>query len=471
MIRNDSKPRSQESIQLSLTQILGTLSFALDLTTGQPMGHAQRTCAIGMKIADVLNLGAEQRQSLYPALLLKDAGCSTNSARMYEVFGGNELDAKRMSKIVDWTNLLEAIKYATAVTLPKGSILARARKLIETAKEPSPGQQFIKARCTRGADIALQVGLTPEAAECIRALDEHWDGKGNPYHLKGEQIPFLARIACLSQTLEVFVKTFGRETAYEVIQKRAGRWFDPEMVRAAFAFERDDQFWAMVYTDPSSILRKIEMESVVQMATDLRIDSVCSAFAQIVDAKSPFTAEHSTRVSEYTVRIAQTLGISGERLVLLRRASLLHDIGKLAVPNTILDHPGKPSDDDWAVIRKHPFYTQQILEQIPGFERISEVASAHHERLDGKGYHRGFGAEQLDLDMRIIAVADVFDALSAKRPYRDALPFEEVMKIMERDSGHALDSDCLDAVRSFGRGGSSALQSLTSSRADLPKAA
>jgi HD-GYP domain-containing protein (c-di-GMP phosphodiesterase class II) len=152
-------------------------------------------------------------------------------------------------------------------------------------------------------------------------------------------------------------------------------------------------------------------------------------------------------VCQYTLQIAQALGINGERLTMLRRASLLHDVGKLAVSNAILDKPGKPNDEEWASIKKHPYYTQQVLGQITGFERLADVACAHHERLDGRGYFRGLTADQLDLDMRIIAVADVYDALSAERPYRGALSPSEVFAIMDKDAGIALDADCIDVLK------------------------
>ena len=131
----------------------------------------------------------------------------------------------------------------------------------------------------------------------------------------------------------------------------------------------------------------------MQIATEVHIDAICDAFAQIVDAKSSFTGEHSARVCAYSVEIGQALGIAGARLTLLRRAALLHDVGKLAVSNAILDKPGRPTEDEWAAIKKHPYYTQQVLGQIRGFERLAEVACAHHERLDGRGYFRGLTAD------------------------------------------------------------------------------
>ncbi len=429
---------------LCLAEVLSSLSHALDLTSGQVPGHAERTCLIGLRLGAAAGLGEADMSSLYHALLMKDSGCSSNAARMFEIYGSDDIQAKYAAKIVDWSNIIEAIKYASAHTLPEGTLLARAGKMVKLAGMGGVADQLMQSRCSRGAQIALSLGLGETAADCIRCLDEHWDGHGSPQHLQGGQIPFLARIACLAQTLEVFTQTFGLGPAYEMIRTRSGRWFDPEMVRLAHGFRQDDAFWHSVRQTPHATLLSLDMQAASEPATDARLDSVCDAFAQIVDAKSHFTGEHSSRVCEYTLEIAEGLGITDERKTTLRRASLLHDIGKLAVPNTILDKNGKPTDEEWACIRRHPYHTQQILSQITGFERLTEIASAHHERLDGKGYFQGMRADELDTDMRIIAVADVFDALSANRPYRDALPLAKVFAILDGDS---LDPACISVLK------------------------
>ena len=442
-----------DAVAISLAEVLSSLSYALDLTSGQPMGHAQRTCLIGMRLADVLSLSAEARHSLYYALLMKDAGCSTNAARMCEIFGSDDISAKQVSKITDWSNLLEAAQYAAAHALPKGSLLARAQRLLHivTHKEETT-DALMHSRCSRGAQIALSLGLGEAAADCIRNLDEHWDGKGGPMHHRGDEIPLLGRIACLSQTLEVFGKTFDVETAYTILRKRSGKWFDPELVRAVCTFEHDQAFWEGVYLNTRPTLLSLDIQATVEITTEARMDSICDAFAQIVDAKSPFTAQHSSRVSAYSVQIGRALHLDEARLTLLRRAGLLHDLGKLGVSNTILDKPGRPTAEEWNAIRQHPRHTYEILKPIHGFARITEIAAAHHERLDGKGYFLGMNAETLDLDMRILAVADVFDALSAERPYREALPLEEVFAILHKDDGTALDSSCISALRDIYRG-------------------
>lgn len=444
---------NSDAVAISLAEVLSSLSYALDLTSGQPMGHAQRTCLIGMRLAQVLNLPLDACNSLYYALLMKDAGCSTNAARMAEIFGSDDISAKQISKITDWSNLLEAARYAAAHTLPQRSLLARAQRLLHivTHKEETT-DALMQSRCSRGAQIALSLGLGEAAADCVRNLDEHWDGKGGPAHHKGDAIPLLGRIACLSQTLEVFAKTFDVPTAYDILRKRSGKWFDPEIVRAACTFEHDQSFWEGVHLHTRTALLALDVHAAIETASEARLDAICDAFAQIVDAKSPFTAQHSLRVSAYSVQIGRALDLDETRVTLLRRAGLLHDLGKLGVSNTILDKPGKPTEEEWSAIRRHPRHTYEILKPILGFARIAEIAAAHHERLDGKGYFLGMNADQLDLDMRILAVADVFDALSAERPYRDALPLEEVFAILHRDEDVALDGRCIAALRDLYRG-------------------
>jgi HD-GYP domain-containing protein (c-di-GMP phosphodiesterase class II) len=143
------------------------------------------------------------------------------------------------------------------------------------------------------------------------------------------------------------------------------------------------------------------------------------------------------------------LALPEDQVTLVRRAALLHDIGKLSVPNNILDKPGKLTAAEWETVRLHPYYTQRILERIRGFHDLAFLASAHHERLDGSGYFRNLSAEQLSAGARAIAVADVYDALSSKRPYRSALSKAEVFKIMAADVPHALDGDCFAALKSL----------------------
>ena len=140
------------------------------------------------------------------------------------------------------------------------------------------------------------------------------------------------------------------------------------------------------------------------------------------------------------------MGLPAAELTRLRRAGLLHDIGKLAVPNRILDKPDRLEADEWAVVKQHPYYTYEILARVPVFSEFAYDASLHHERIDGKGYYRGVGGEALSRHARILATADIYDALSAARPYRDALPLERVLAMIGEGRGTQLCPETVDAL-------------------------
>ena len=153
------------------------------------------------------------------------------------------------------------------------------------------------ARCERGADIAMMLSLPRGAAEAIRTIDEHWDGRGMPMGLSGSGIPMLGRIVSLAQTMEVFQHAFDVATAYEMAHARRGRWFDPVLVDCLDAFKLDAEFWHSVrHTDGLAKLRALEPEECIITVDEERLDIVAEAFARVIDAKSPYTAQHSKNV-------------------------------------------------------------------------------------------------------------------------------------------------------------------------------
>ncbi len=251
----------------------------------------------------------------------------------------------------------------------------------------------------------------------------------------------------LAQTLEVFLVHRGEEAAIEIARKRSGRWFDPDLVRAAASLAKRGLLWeGLDHERAIDSTLAMEPEERRMLATEDTIENICQAFAEIVDAKSPFTYQHSNGVADAAVGICRQLALSEHDVTFVRRAALLHDVGKLGVPNSILEKPGALDDNEWASIKRHPFYSFEILRRIPGFEEMADVAGAHHEKLDGSGYFRHLTAEQISLEMRILTVADIYDALVAKRPYRDAMPIEKVFGIMQKEAVRAIDAQCLDAL-------------------------
>jgi len=429
----------------SKAHILGALSLALDLVEGQPEGHAMRTAQIALRLADELNLTEEQHQDLYFAAALKDAGCTNNAVRIQKIFGGDEHLLKRKVKLIDWSSTTESLKFAWMHTEEGQSLSAKLRRLAGNVGPPAKIMNDVtEARCTRGAAIAKMLSFRQTVADAVFYLDEHWDGRGAPSKVAGENIPILSRIICFAQTFEVFLTTFGPEAAMDMAKARSKKWFDPQVVRASESFCGDDEFLAGL-GDPNFLEKKLPMLDFNAVESDL--DTICQAFAMIVDAKSSFTSEHSTRVTDYSVALGKYFGFSKDHLAKLRRAALLHDIGKLGVPTGILEKPGGLEKEEFDRVKLHPKFGHFILGRIPGFDYMAEIASAHHERLDGKGYWRGLSADQLSLDVRIVTACDVFDALSAKRPYRDAMPLDKVWDIMVGDIGSAFDGDCVVALQ------------------------
>jgi HD-GYP domain-containing protein (c-di-GMP phosphodiesterase class II) len=432
-----------------ISEIISALSYALDLTEGRPMGHSVRSCLIGMRLAGHIGMSVADQGHLFYSLLLKDAGCSSNSSKLFHILSADEIKAKRDVKLTDWTRVgWDSLQYAISHVATGAPFLERVRTLVRVAaKQQTESRELVKIRCERGAGIARRIGFAEPVAQAIHSLDEHWNGGGYPDGLRAQEIPMFSRIMNLSQTLEVFLVNRGPDAAIQVAAARSGRWFDPDLVRAAESLARQGALWADL--DREQVIDKalyLEPEHTRLPAGEETIENICQAFADVIDAKSPFTYRHSNGVADAAVAISRQLNLAEEDVVFMRRVALLHDVGKLGVSNSILEKPAKLDDKEWASVKRHPFYSYEILHKIPGFEDLSEVAGAHHEKLDGSGYYRGWGADRLSLEMRIIAVADIFDALNAKRPYRDALPLEKVFDLMQKDANRAIDAACLDAL-------------------------
>jgi putative nucleotidyltransferase with HDIG domain len=311
-------------------------------------------------------------------------------------------------------------------------------------------RRIAEVRCERGAEIARLLHLPDATAQAILDLDEHWDGGGHPHRLQGDEISLLGRICCLAQTVEVFFTESGLQSAIDVAEQRRGRWFDPQLVDLLVKLRADAAFWSRLSSDDLiGQLREYEPAEVVLMADDDCLDRVAEGFARVVDAKSPWTYQHSTRVAEIAVGVARQFDCSPEVIRDIRRAALLHDIGKLGVSNLILDKPGKPTAEEFEQIRKHPDYSLQILKRVGAFRQLADVASAHHERIDGNGYHRRQTGAEFHWVSRVLAVADICEAMSAKRPYRDAISWSKIHEIMSNDIGAGIDADCFAALEKW----------------------
>jgi len=384
---------------LRQSEWISALSHALDITEGQPKGHCVRCCWIGMHIAQAIGLGEKDLWALYYTLLLKDLGCSSNAARICELYLTDDLQFKHDFKTVG-DSLPRMLRFVFTHTGLGAGMSQRPRAVLNIMRNgPQIVHELTETRCQRGADIARRLRFPDAVALGIHSLDEHWNGRRKPQGLAGEAIPLPARIALLAQVVDVFRTASGPQPALQEVRNRVGRWFDPALLKAFEGVAGQPAFWA--------VLDSPNLDQAVLALEPVRL-----------------------RVALYVDHMAGVLGLSATRRRWLKRGALLHDVGKLGVSNAVLEKSGKLDTAEWAQVQAHARHTEAILSRIGAFAELASVSAAHHERLDGGGYPHGLQGDAISLETRIITVADIFDAISAERPYRGAVPAPQTLEIM-----------------------------------------
>ena len=432
----------------SLSEILGAFSYALDLTEGQPEGHSLRCCWIAMRLADAIDLPVSERRDLYYAVMLKDLGCSSNAARIAELYQTDDRHFKRDFKVIG-TGLADTVGFVMRATAPGRGLTTRTAAIANILRNgPAIAQSLIQTRCVRGAAIARRLRFSETVAAAIHSLDEHWDGAGKPDRLAGEAIPLGARIALLTQVAETFFACGGAQAAIDEVARRSGTWLDPQLCRAFALIARDGRLWEeLSAADIAARVAAIAPDGPSVPVDEDYLDEIAAAFGDVIDAKSPYTSGHSERVGRYAEYLAADLGLPAHERRALRRAAILHDVGKLAVSSTILEKPGALDPGEWETMKSHAWHTTQILGRIGALRDLALVAGSHHERLDGSGYPLRLGAKVISLETRIISLCDCYDALTADRPYRRAMPPAQALEIIAAEVGTTYDPDCFAALR------------------------
>ena len=447
---------------VSLAEVISALTFALDLTEGTLPGHSLRTCVMGMRLANALGIPANELTGLFYALLLKDIGCSDNAARLSQIMGPNRdlslapdgnshrVSGSMAAVLGSHPQLLERIWREVLPEVPPPSNIGRQLGVVASSDvDPRHSWQI---QCSRSTQIMRDLGMKNLTIEAVYHIDERWDGTGLPSSQRAEKIPILSRICAVAQTLDAFASESGPEAALKMIRSRRGTWFDPEVVRAAQSLHTSGRLWkqcqpSAVEETRAEVLR--QDPGMCASLTSERVDSICKAFGNVVDAQSPFTYSHSLGVTDVAVQLGMELGLAPERLSLVRQAAFLHDIGKLAVPHRILDKRGRLTPKEWTVVTRHPALSGSILYRVAAFRELAALAAEHHERLDGSGYPYGLQARQISLESRIIAISDCYAAMAEDRPYRLGLTAAQILDIIAGDVPDKLDITCFEALKAL----------------------
>jgi HD-GYP domain-containing protein (c-di-GMP phosphodiesterase class II) len=426
-----------------LAELVATLSLGTDLGLGQPMEHVLRQCLIALRLAERLELDAEERAVVYYVGLLAWVGCHSDAHEQARWFG-DELELKRHLyefDAVGWELAAYMVRRLGAGQPP----LRRARVGLDFLLH---GREWLAgievAHCAAAAGLAEQLGLGPGVAESLQQSFERWDGKG-PGHLAGTEIALPMRLVALGDIVEVFHRAGGIEAAVAIARKRRGTQFDPELVDI-FA------------SDAAEVLAGLDAattwDTVIAAEPALRIvltpeqfDAALESIADFTDLKSPYTAGHSRGVADLATEAARCFGLPDSETAALRRAALVHDLGRLGVPNTIWDKPGPLTPAEWERVRLHPYLTERMLASATALAPLAAVASQHHERCDGSGYPRGQSADTLGPAARILAAADCYRAMLEPRPHRpQRAPSDAERELRAEVRAGRLDGNAADAV-------------------------
>jgi HD-GYP domain-containing protein (c-di-GMP phosphodiesterase class II) len=248
---------------------------------------------------------------------------------------------------------------------------------------------------------------------------ERWDGNGFPGVVAGEEIPLPARVLHIARDISVFLSAAGSDRAAEVIEQRAGGAYDPHL--AALATDHLDRL--LEGLDDALIWEQaIAAEPPPQRwMTGDELDAAFRVVGTFTDLKSYWLRGHAEGTSQLAEAAAWRLGLPEHEVAVVRRAALALDLGRIAVLNAVWEKPGPFGITDWERVRQHPYFTERAFARAPALASIGELAGAHHERLDGAGYHRKTHAAGLDRAARILAAADSYQAMRERRPHRPAL--------------------------------------------------
>jgi len=407
--------------QPRLAEVVAAISLATDLGMGQPLQHALRTCVIAMRLAEAAGLPPEELPVVYYAALLRYLGCTADAHMMSAVFG-DEIAARAAFATIDPASTREQL----------GWLIRHAggpRKLA-AAMAGGEGEVYATA-CEVGRRLAERLGLPPAVQRALVQSFERWDGKGFPAGLRGDEICAASRVVAIARDAEVFSRA---GTAVDVIGARSG--YDP---RLAAVFRRDA---AELLADPGAAWDAALAAEPPPRRHVGDLDATCRAIADFADLKTPWTVGHSTGVAELAEAAAWRLGLEADEI---RRAALVHDLGRVGVPNSIWERPGPLAPDELERVRLHPYLTERVLMHAPALAPLAEIAALHHERLDGSGYHRGCAAQQLPAGARVLAAADVFHAMTEPRPHRPARD-DAPARLEDEVRAGRLDADAAEAV-------------------------
>lgn len=415
---------------LRLGELVAALSLAQDNAFGQPLESQLRSCLLATWICDAADLSGEVRETAYWVALLRYVGCTGHAHEVATVFG-DEIAIRAQTLVHDAANPAEVmhdvIEFATAGRGPeeRDEIV---KMIQETAREWAVYN--FSSGCEVADMLVERLDLPAEVREALRFTFERWNGNGYPAHAQGEAIPIAMRVVHLSHDMEAIERLFSPEHAIEAARDRRDRTYDPALADL-FVEHGNDWFDRLRAIEPWDAVLALEPEPHRLLEGD-SLDNALTVVADFIDLKSPFMGGHSRRCAELAADAAHVLGVAEESVTTLRRAALVHDFGTTGVPNSIWDKPTQLTRSEFDRVELHPMLTEQMLRRAPALDALNAVASAHHEKCDGSGYHRRVRADIDAVAPRVLAATEVYVGLTTERADRPAFTADDAATELRR---------------------------------------
>jgi HD-GYP domain-containing protein (c-di-GMP phosphodiesterase class II) len=429
--------------RVRLAELMAMISLGTDLGLGQPMEHVLRQSLIALRLADRLGLDEATRGVVYYVSLIAWVGCHVDAYEQAKWFG-DDLALKGETHPMDIASLGARARVLSRVGTGRG-LLERGRMGVRFVGDGLRPREAIENHSLAANALAAALGLGSEVREALSQTFERWDGKGVPAEAKGDEILLPARLVNLADVVEVFHRAGGIDAAIAAARERRGTQFDPALVDlfCADAPQVLDGLDGMA-TWPAVIDAEPALEIVL---SDEALDSALEAIADFTDLKSPWTIGHSRAVADLAYAATGAYGMSDGDARLVRRAGLVHDLGRLGVSNAIWDAPRPLTAAELERVRLHPYLTERMLASSAALAPLGAIAVQHHERLDGSGYPRGLSGDALTPAGRILAAADAYHAMTEPRPHRGARSAEEAAAELRSGArGGLFDGDAVEAV-------------------------
>jgi HD-GYP domain-containing protein (c-di-GMP phosphodiesterase class II) len=412
---------------------------------GHPMEHVLRQSFIALRLAERVGLGAPERQVVHYSSMLAWVGCHVDAYEQAKWFGDDQA-VKHDIRQIDLGKPLETAAFVLRHIGQGRPLLERARLGVNFLADGRRGMGVMFENHWRAAEaLAARLGLGQRVRDSVEQTFERWDGKGEPHGVRGEEVLMSSRLVNLADVVAVYHQLGGVAAAVAVAKARSGTQFDPALVElfcgtAKELFDELDSAtsWDAVMTAEPALDKEL---------SDTEFDAALEAIGDFVDLKSPHTIGHSRSVADLASEAARVWGMPEPEMTTLRRAALVHDLGRLGVSNAIWDKETPLTRAEAERIRLHPYFTERMLAFSPALAGLAAVAVQHHERLDGSGYPRGLTADALTSAGRVLAVADRYRSKAETRPHRRAACPEEVRTDLRAEvRAGRLDGEAVDAV-------------------------